>query len=207
MNAPNYRVRRATLDDIGQLTALWQSMNFPIEELSRRITDFQVAETAEGTIVGVVALQMAERQGRIHSEAFTDFALAEPLRPMIWERFTALANNHGLLRLWTQEQAPFWGRCGLAVPDAETAAKLPALWRNLPGNWLTVKLREDVEGLLLLDKEFAAFKESEKQRTQRAFQQAKLLKTIATLIAFLVLGLVFAGAFLLLRRNPSFFKK
>ena len=74
MNAPNYRVRRATLDDIGQLTALWQSMNFPIEELSRRITDFQVAETAEGTIVGVVALQMAERQGRIHSEAFTDFA-------------------------------------------------------------------------------------------------------------------------------------
>jgi N-acetylglutamate synthase-like GNAT family acetyltransferase len=207
MNAPNYRVRRATLDDIGQLTALWQSMNFPIEELSRRITDFQVAETAEGTIVGAVALQMADRQGRIHSESFTDFALAEPLRPMIWDRFTALANNHGLLRLWTQEQAPFWGRCELAAPDADTAEKLPALWRNLPGNWLTIKLREDVEALLSLDKEFAAFKESEKQRTQRAFQQAKLLKTIATLIAFLVLGLVFAGAFLLLRRNPSFFKK
>ena len=38
MTSPNYRVRRATLDDIDQLTSLWQSMKLPGEELGRRIT-------------------------------------------------------------------------------------------------------------------------------------------------------------------------
>src|SRR5436190_13518293 len=44
MTSPNYRVRRATLDDIGQLATLWHSMKLPAEDLGRRITEFQVAE-------------------------------------------------------------------------------------------------------------------------------------------------------------------
>ena len=63
MNSSNYRVRRATLDDITQLTALWQTMRFPVEELGKRITEFQVAENAEGKLLGAVGLQIAERQG------------------------------------------------------------------------------------------------------------------------------------------------
>ena len=46
------------------------------------------------------------------------------------------------------------------------------------------------------------FMESEKQRTAKALQQARVLKVIATIIALAVLGLVMAGMFLLLRRNP-----
>src|SRR5688572_24083219 len=102
----NYRVRRATLDDISQLTALWKSMDFPVEELAKRITDFQIAEGPDGKVLGALGLQIAERQGRIHSECFTDFALAEQLRPLLWDRVHSVAINHGLLRLWTQEQAP-----------------------------------------------------------------------------------------------------
>ena len=47
------------------------------------------------------------------------------------------------------------------------------------------------------------FMEAEKQRTARAFQQAKILKIIATVLAVVVLILVIAGAFALLRRNPQ----
>src|SRR3989454_2953075 len=167
MNSSNYRVRRATLDDIGQLTDLWKSMHLPADQLGKRITEFQVAESADGKLLGAVGLQMAERQGRIHSEAFSDFALSDHLRPLLWERGHAVATNHGLLRLWTREQAPFWNRCGLVKADAEALEKLPAVWRGQSSGWLTLKLREDIETAISLDKEFALFMESEKQRTQR----------------------------------------
>ena len=83
MTSPNYRVRRATLDDIGQLTSLWQTMKLPYEELGRRVTEFQVAEGLDGKMLGAIGLQIAQRHGRIHSEGFTDFSVAEQLRPLL----------------------------------------------------------------------------------------------------------------------------
>lgn len=204
MSVADYRVRRATLDDVGTLTDLWKSMKFPADDLARRVTDFQVAVGPDGKVVGAVALQIAERQGRIHSEAFSDFALADPLRPQLWDRLNSLASNHGLIRLWTQEQAPFWSHCGLVKADAEVLQKLPPAWRDKPGAWLTLKLREDIAEVISADKEFALFMQAEKQRTARALQQAKVLKLFATMIALVVLLLVMAAAVLLLRRNPQF---
>lgn len=203
MTLSNYRVRRATLDDIGQLTGLWQSMHFAVDDLAKRITEFQVAESSDQRIVGAVGMQISDRQGRLHSEGFTDFALADQLRPAIWERLQAVATNHGLVRLWTQEQAPFWSHCGLAKADAEALEKLPTAWRGFPGQWLTLKLKEDIEEVISVDKEFAMFMESERQRTERTFQQARILKLIATIIALVLLALVMAGAFIVMRRNPQ----
>jgi hypothetical protein len=203
MTVGNYRVRRATLDDIGQLMVLWQAMHLPADDLARRITEFQVAETPEGHLAGAVGLQLLERQGRLHSEAFADFALADALRPQLWERFQSVAANNGLIRLWTQEQAPFWSHCGLAKADPDSWEKIPAGWRGLKGQWLTLKLKEDIEEVLSADKEFAVFMQSERERTERAFQQARVLKIIATLLALALLCLVVAGAFLLIRRNPG----
>ena len=201
MTVSNYRVRRATLDDISQLTAVWKSMSFPIDDLAKRITEFQVAEGLDGKVLGAVGLQIAARQGRIHSEGFSDFSLAEQLRPLLWDRVHSVATNHGLFRLWSQEQAPFWRHCGLVTADAEALGKLPAPWRNSNQAWLTLKLKEDIE-TVSLDKEFALFMESEKQRTQKAFEHAKILKAIATILALGILVLVMIGAFLVIRKNP-----
>ena len=203
MNASNYRVRRATLDDIGELNALWESMRFTTEDLAKRVTEFQVAESAEGGLIGAVGLQIAERQGLIHSEAFTDFALADHLRPLLWDRLHSLATNHGLHRLWTREAAPFWHQCGLQRPEPETMEKLPAAWRGHTSGWLTVKLKEDVEAVLSADKEFALFMQSERQRTERALQQARVLKQIATLIAVALFILVLGAAGWLIMKNPQ----
>jgi N-acetylglutamate synthase-like GNAT family acetyltransferase len=199
----NYTVRRATLDDIGQLTAMWEAMHYPVEDLARRVTEFQVAVSAEEKVLGAVGLQIAERQGLVHSEAFSDFALSEHLRPLLWDRLHAVATNHGLLRIWTQEQAPFWNHCGLQKADAEALQKLPVLWRGPTSGWLTLKLRDDLETVVSLDKEFALFMESEKQRTQQVFQQARMLKTIVTIVAFLVLIAVVAWAVSTFMRNPQ----
>ena len=207
VSSSNYRVRRATLDDIGQLTALWQSMQYPTEDLARRITEFQVAESADGQVLGALGLQVAERQGRVHSEAFGDFALAEQLRPLLWDRVHAVATNHGLLRVWTQETAPFWNHCGLLQADAEALEKLPAPWRGPSSAWLTLKLRDDVETVLALDKEFAVFMQSEKQRTDRLFKHARMLKTLATVIAFALLVAVVAWGVNVYLHHPQLFRR
>ena len=207
VNLSNYRVRRATLDDLGQLTALWQSMQYPTEGLARHITDFQVAEGADGKLLGAVGLQITERQGRVHSEVFSDFALAEHLRPLLWDRLHAVAINHGLLRVWTREAAPFWHHCGLLKADAEVLEKLPAAWRGPSSGWLTLKLREDLETVVSLDKEFALFMQSEKQRTERVFQRARTLKTIVTLIAVALLIAAAVWGVRIFMRNPHLLQR
>jgi hypothetical protein len=143
-----------------------------------------------------------EKQGLIHSEGFLDFGQADSLRPLLWERLNALANNHGLTRFWTTDQAPFWSH-HLQRATGEELEKLPVLWRPLGREWLTLKLREDLAAVLSADKEFALFMESEKERTRRALQQAKVLKYLATVLAVAIFGAVLFGAFFLLRKNPG----
>jgi len=177
-------------------------MDFPAEDLNKRITEFQVAEGAEGKLLGCLGIQMSEKQGRIHGEAFTDFGLSEQLRPMLWDRVHSVAVNHGLLRLWTQEKAPFWNHCGLLQADAEALTKLPAIWRTLPPPWLTLKLKDDLDTVLSVDQEFSMFMAAEKERTQRTFQHARILKLVATLIALALLVFIMAGAFFVIKKNP-----
>ncbi len=203
VSSSKYHVRRATLDDIGQLTALWNSMQYPTSDLARRVTEFQVVEGPDGAVLGALGLQIAERQGRVHSEAFGDFALAEQLRPLLWDRVQAVAANHGLLRVWTQEQAPFWNHCGLLKPDVEALEKLPALWRELSSGWLTLKLKDDVETVVSLDKEFALFMRSEKQRTEQVFRRARAFKIFATVVAVILLLLVMGWGVSLYLHNPG----
>jgi N-acetylglutamate synthase-like GNAT family acetyltransferase len=203
VSSSKYRVRRATLDDIGQLTALWESMQYPTQELAKRITEFQVATDPEGTVLGGVGLQIAERQGLVHSEVFGDFALADPLRQLLWDRVNAVAANQGLLRLWTQEQAPFWNHCGLVRAEAEALQKLPSSWRGPSSNWLTLKLRDEAETIMSADKEFAVFMQSEKQRTEQVIQRARTIKNIATLIAFGLLIAVIVWAVRMFLRHPQ----
>ena len=203
VSSSKYRVRRATLDDLGQLTVIWESMHFPTEELARRVTEFQVAESEDGKVIGTVGLQIAERQGLVHSEAFEDFALAEQLRPLLWDRVHAVATNHGLLRLWTQENAPFWNHCGLVKADEETLQKLPVLWHRPAASWLTLKLKDDLETVVSLDKEFAMFMQSEKQRTEQVFQRARTVKTILTVVALALLVAVVVWAARLFMRHPQ----
>jgi hypothetical protein len=178
-------------------------MQYPTQDLAKRVTEFQVAEGADGTVFGAVGLQMAERQGLVHSEVFSDFALAEHLRPLLWDRIQSVATNHGLLRVWTQEQAPFWNHCGLVKADHESLQKLPASWRGPPCPWLTLKLRDDVESVMSVDREFAVFMQSEKQRTEEVFKRARTIKTIATLIALALLIGVVALAVRMFLRNPQ----
>ncbi|MDB6112923.1 MAG: hypothetical protein JWR69_4673 [Pedosphaera sp.] len=192
MSQSDYQVRRATVDDLQGLQALWGAMHFPALDLEKRLTEFQVVATPDGQLLGALGLEILGRHGRLHSEAFNDFAIADALRQRLWDRMQSVATNHGLVRLWTQENAPFWSHSGLLPADADNLKKLPPAWDTLPPGWLSIALRDEAAVEISLDKEFARFKEFEKARTEQALGRARTLKVIATVLALVLAVIVVA---------------
>jgi len=188
MNQPVFHVRRATVDDLEALRALWETMHFPALELERRLTEFQVAVAEDGGLLGTLGMQINGRHGMLHSEAFSDFALADVLRQQLWARMQSVVCNHGLARLWTRETAPFWKQNGFQAADGAALKKLPTAWATDQADWLTLQLRDEAALEMSLDKEFARFKEEEKRSMAKALNRGRTLKFVATVLAIILAG-------------------
>jgi len=191
MSSPDLRIRRATTDDFRSLQALWRSMHFPAEELEKRLTEFQVVEAVDGQILGAIGVQIIGQHALLHSEGYTDFAVADAARQLFWERIQTITAHHGVFRLWTQEDSPFWGRWGFQPATIELLARLPAEWKRSEKPWLTFQLKDEA-ALAAVEKELEAFRESEKKHAAETMDQARsVIKTI-TIIGFIV-GIVGIG--------------
>jgi len=193
MSQSAYRVRRATVDDLPALLALWGAMRFPVADLERRLTEFQIVESPDGALLGALGLDVIGRHGRLHSEAFTDFSLADPLRDLLWERMQSVAANFGLARLWTSETAPFWKRNGFLPANAAALKTMTPPWTFMECNWLTVELRDEEALKKGLEMDFSRLLHPEKQRTERALRRAKAWNRIGIALALIV---AFAGVIL-----------
>ena len=201
MSPTHLRVRRATTDDFQSLRSLWHSMRLPADELEKRLTEFQVIETADGQIVGAIGVQIIRQHALLHSEGYTDFSVADAARELFWERIQTIAAHHGVFRLWTQENSPFWARWGFQPANAETLARLPEDWKRSEGKWLTFQLKDE-EAIATADKELAQFRELEKNRTAETLEQARTMTKTFTVFLFIV-GIVSIGIalYLLIRRG------
>jgi len=202
MTASTLRVRRATLEDLDALRSLWNSMHLPVAELEPRLTEFQVVEDADGKVVGAIGFQIGANHGRLHSEGFTDFAIADAARDLLWPRIQTLCANHGILRLWTQENTQFWLRLGFKPADAEDLKKLPLNWNTGDSSWLTLQLKNEAV-INAVEQELAMFMSAQKQQSARISQQVRTFKTLATFIAILLAILAFGAAFYLLVKKPE----
>ena len=200
MSSSPLRIRRATTDDFRDLQALWFSMHFPSAELEKRLTEFQVVETPDGRLAGAIGLQIKDRHALLHSEGYTDFSVADAARELFWERIQTIAAHHGVLRLWTQENSPFWVRWGFQPAPPEILERLPEVWKRSEGPWLTCQLKDEA-ALAVAEKELAVFREAEKKRTAEALDQARTLTTTITVIAFIVAGVLIAVAFFFFLRR------
>ncbi len=203
MNPSTIRIRRATTDDFQSLRSLWNSMRLPAGELEKRLTEFQVIEAGDGQIVGAIGVQIIGRHALLHSEGYTDFSMADAARQLFWERIQTITAHHGVFRLWTQENSPFWIRWGFQPATIELLERLPADWKCSGGKWLTFQLKNE-EAIAALDKELEAFRESEKKRTTETLNQARTMTTTITVITF-ILGIILVGVafYLFLRRDFS----
>lgn len=196
MSSSAYRVRRATIDDLPTLKALWQSMNIPLGDLERRITEFQVATDSQNVVVGAIGFTINQRHGLIHSEAFSDFGAADQVRPMFWDRIAALALNHGVARYWTREHTPFWTHNGLKPASRESLERLPEVWDRSATGWLTLQLKDE-DAIASLDKEFDLFVASERRRSEEALGGARQIRTVIfTIVMLLALAAMAYAAYL-----------
>jgi N-acetylglutamate synthase-like GNAT family acetyltransferase/nitrate reductase NapE component len=192
------QVRRATLDDLPALKALWVAAQWPVAELENRVTEFLVVE-ASGQFAGAVAVQIVRQHARLHSEDYADFSVADAARELFWERIQKLASHLGVFRVWTQETSPFWTHWGFQPATAETLARLPEEWKGLAGRWLTLELKNEEAINAALETRFAGFMDAEKQQTTRVAKQARTLRLIVSIILFAVAAICFVGAFFIVR--------
>lgn len=191
-------VRRATVDDLAALKALWESMRLSPTELEHKLTEFQVVENADHEVLGAIGIQFASHAALLHSEGYTDFSIADEARQLFWQRLQTLAANHGVFRLWTQERSPFWKSYGFQPPHAEVLERLPAEWANeYTGAWLTYPLKDEAAISAALEsheQQFASQRQAEVKQTQRAQRRARNIQIIVTAFFLLLAGFLLGVA-------------
>jgi N-acetylglutamate synthase-like GNAT family acetyltransferase len=201
MNPAQLLIRRATVDDLPALTALWTTANLPADELEGRLTEFQVVESNH-EFAGAIGVQITRQHLRFYAEDFTDFSVADAARELLWERIQKLAANHGVFRVWTQEASPFWTRWGFQPASADTLERLPEEWKALEGRWLTLELKNEDAIKTALGDQFAGFMDDEKKQTAEVAARARQIRSFFTVVFFAIGIICFALAFYLLFRHP-----
>jgi N-acetylglutamate synthase-like GNAT family acetyltransferase len=174
-------VRRATVDDLPQLRPLWQVENLSVETLEKRLTEFQVALSPQGEIVAGVGLQLAEGQGCLHSEAIGWSDLADDIRAALWPRLEVVARNQGLIRLWTDLEAPFWKSVGFKKATQEMLASRPAAFAEPSSTsaWFHLPMRAAAVRDGEIEKQLAVLKAISQAETQQLVDRARIMKWIA----------------------------
>jgi hypothetical protein len=204
MTPSSLLVRRATVDDRPALKNIWASMRLSPDDLEKRLTEFQVVENSGGEVVGAIGIQFFRQHALLHSESYSDFAVADAARNLFWERIQTLAAHNGVFRIWTQERSPFWKSFGLQPPNAEILARLPDGWKNeFDGGWLTLQLKNEEVIAAALEKNFVPFMAGEKLETKKISEKAKTINTIITVVGFAI-GILGIGIaiFLFFHRQP-----
>jgi hypothetical protein len=169
---------------------LWEQAGLPAGELGKRLQEFQVVEDEEGGMMGALGLQIAGPDALLHHECFASAEDADAVRARLWERVQMISKNHGLVRLWTQQDAAFWNQSGFQPPSTAAAGKLPAPFAGDPRPWNFIQLREDVTASPTIEKEFALFKEMQQEERERLFRQARKMKLVAAIIVLVVFILI-----------------
>jgi N-acetylglutamate synthase-like GNAT family acetyltransferase len=185
VNPHELRVRRATVEDLAALKAIWLSMQLPADALESRLTEFQVVER-EGEVVGAIGFQILRTAAMLHSEGYSDFSVADAARELFWERLQKLSASHGVFRLWTQEQSSFWLRWGFQLANEEALARLPDEWKSSEEKWLTLELKNEAVISAALKNQFVSYSTAEKKSAEEVAAKAKTVMTLITIGCFLI---------------------
>lgn len=192
------------MDDLDALRAIWHSMRLPAEELEKQLKEFQVVADAAGNVLGAVGIRLHKQYALLFGEGFSDFSVADDARQLFWRRFEALAANHGVFRIWTQESSPFWTRWGFQPANAEMLARLPEEWKVSADKWFTLELKNEEAVTAALENKFAGFMDIERQQTERVAEKARLLRGIVIVVGFTI-GILGIGVavYMLVHRTQS----
>ncbi len=203
MTAPQYQARRATLDDLPALRPLWEAERLDADTLEKRLTEFQVVCDETGKLLGALGMQRHQQQGLLHSEVLADFALADTLRPLLWERMRNVGRNYALARMWTREPSQFWRTLGFDPPDEKQLARFPMPFGSSDAGLLyTLKVRDDPFADMTPEQEEVMLKQHLRADTDKLLRQARTVRMFAYVlsVAFIII-LAVCGRYLLRYKN------
>lgn len=203
MDRADLNLRRATVDDLPGLEALWHALGQPADELEKRLTDFHVAADNQGQIVGAIALEISGQFGKLHSEAVADVDQPDLVRSLLWERIEMVSRYRGLVRLWTLLTSPFWQNTGFKYSTDSEKGRLPAEFGTANQPWRTLKLRDERALDNALEKEIELFKIQNEEQNERIIRNAKVLRAVAILLGVLLFLVVILGVLLLFQMKPQ----
>jgi N-acetylglutamate synthase-like GNAT family acetyltransferase len=206
MTEPRYVARRATVEDLPQLLALWRLEQLPAEALEKRFTEFQVVSDDAGLVLAAVGLQIAGAQGWLHDESIAKPELSDMLRELLWNRLQIIIQNHALERLWTQMNGGFWRDRGFEHATEDQLKLRPAAFPNNEREWLVITLRA-ADASAALEREFAEIKSLQAQEKERTQERIRWMKRIALGVTVFVLLLVVAWAVVMLKFGPKLFQR
>lgn len=203
MNPDALTARRANIDDLPALKALWAGAGLDVLEAERHLTEFQLCFDGNQALAACAAMRVAGKSALLHSEAFVHPEAEDLARAALWPRFQALARNHGLAKIWTLEEAPFWHQNGFTAADEAGMKKFPPQFGDPHARWHCLTLKEENIEVISLEKEFELFQQAQKESTDRMLKQAKFLKQLAILV--LGVGVIVLGIFMfrVFTRSPA----
>lgn len=190
MTTAGRQVRRATVEDLPQLRELWRSQALPWQQLERQFKDFQVVQTDSGRIVGSLGLHIEGAEGWLFAETFAPDAAPEALRAELWARARIVAQNHGLVRVWTQFSDVFWQMQGFAAAAPDQLAKRPVAFGGAEGPWWVLQLRPESAGGFNLEQELALFEQAARAEREALQRKARVARAIALAVALAVVGMI-----------------
>jgi N-acetylglutamate synthase-like GNAT family acetyltransferase len=188
----SYSVRRATIDDLAVLRALWTTARLPVFELEPRLTEFQIAARDDGTVGGALGLQVEGWHCWLHNPCFYSAAEEKNSLPALWQHVQQVSRGKGVARFWIAgPPGEFWQTAGFRPATAADLNRLPASFRLPAGRqeWWTLAMRNDALLEKTLEREFVRLQAENRADTDRLRQQARLWTWLGMLVA-VVFGLV-----------------
>lgn len=205
MTEPRHIARRATVEDLPQLLALWRLEQLPAEALEKRLTEFQVVSDEAGVVLAALGLQLAGAQGWLHSEAIARPELSDQLRGLLWNRLQVIIQNHALERLWTQLNSAFWREHGFARATEEELKLRPAKYPLNELEWHVATLRA-ANAAAVLEREFAVLKAQQAREKEQTQERIRWAKRLALGITIGVFALIVAWAVVMWKFGPRLFR-
>jgi len=196
------RARRATVDDLPALHALWQRAGLPWDQLDRFVTEFLVIPGEEGILLAAIGLQVDGDQGLFHSEAILPNEDADSYRAALWQRLQIVARNHGAVRLWTLEDAPFW-RSVFVQADPALIHALQTSFADPTAEWWTFQIIDPAKAQKLVDEQLALWEATRQVGSTDLTDSIQRFRQISFLLVGVVITMMLGMVLYVLVRRPD----
>lgn len=193
MTDQTFHFRRATLEDIDVLRGLWQTALFPLYDLEKRLTEFQIVEGVDGRLLGALGMCVQGEEAFIHHEAYTHPSTEAAIREKLWNRLKFLFGNQSAHRIWTCEKADFWKQAGFRKPTVEEKTKFPSDFGSSGKDTLLMYPLKDMKAERMIEKKIIELQAAREVEEVQLEKRTRIIRIVSFSLAgfFMVLLLYF----------------